>query len=120
MNGPTDLLDKFTQLLAYLGDEGAKDGYRNGTNNAGNPKYSVPIRSTPSPDLGNVVNSVKDFLMMPSDIVKKVYDFKAIFDNANQESKDELINYMNEYEAAPMRGGKRRTLKKRLTKKRRV
>jgi len=41
------LLDEMTQILAYIGDEEAQDGYYIGKNSYGNPKYSVEIRGEP-------------------------------------------------------------------------
>jgi len=117
MSNSTDLLDEVTKLLAYVGDEGAKDGYYLRTNNAGNSVYSIPIRPEPleSEMLETLVAKVKDLLEndtplddVPKDIVNKVNNLKKAFSKASDEAKTEVIEYLASYEANPMQGGKRR------------
>ena len=127
----TDLLDEVTKLLAYVGDEGAKDGYFLRTNNANNPVYSIPIRAEPlvNEELEDLVYQVKMFLErgtplydIPQDIVNRVISLKKAFDESTKERKAEVIEYLSSYEANPMQGGrnKRNNRKsKRTVKKRR-
>lgn len=125
----SDLLDEITKLLAYVGDEGAKDGYFLRTNNAGNPIYSIPIRNEPLEDesLETLVNQVKEFLEsdtpldnVPKDIVNKVKILKKAFNESTDEEKAEVIEYLSSYEANPMQGGRNKRRKsKRTIKKRR-
>ena len=125
----TDLLDEVTKLLAYVGDEGAKDGYFLRTNNAGNPVYSIPIRAEPlvNEELEDLVYQVKTFLEsgtplydIPQDIVNKVKILKNAFNESTDEEKAEVIEYLSSYEANPMQGGRNKRRKsKRTIKKRR-
>ena len=121
----TELLDKFTNLLAYVGDEGAKDGYFLRTNNSGNRVYSVPIREEPMKDLENLVKKIRGFLQkgklvkdVPADVLEKITELKKVFDSSHE--KEELIKYMKDYDSSGMQGGtrkkkrpKRKTLKAR-------
>ena len=121
MNDTNVLLDKFTQILAYVGDEGAKDGYFLNTNNAGNPVYSIPIRSESlsGEELENLVRQIKKLLEnnkplvnIQDDIAKKAQSLKAAFDKvANKNIKNELIDYIGEFEVNPIQGGKRNNRK---------
>ena len=127
----TDLLDEVTKLLAYVGDEGAKDGYYVRENNAGNAVYSTPIRPEPLEDeaLEDLVNQVKMFLEsdtsldnVPKDIVNKVNNLKNAFNESTDEEKAEVIEYLSMYEVNPMHGGRRKRnnrKSKRTVKKRR-
>lgn len=134
-----DLLDEMTQLLAYVGDEGAQDGYRMGVNNVGNTRYSVAIRNEPllASEMNTLIaviikflNDVEDteYQYMPDDIKTKVNDLKTKFDAATPDKKSELIDYILEYRdnlyegqwSGQMHGGRRRNNKnRRNTKKRR-
>lgn len=76
MNDSTELLDKFTQILAYVGDDGAKDGYFLRENNAGNAVYSINIRQEPIEDVNHLVKKIKILLKkntpvtgFPADVV---------------------------------------------------
>ena len=120
MSNSTDLLDEVTKLLAYVGDEGAKDGYYLRSNNAGNSVYSVPIRPEPleTEELETLVAKVKELLEndtplddVPKDIVNKVNNLKKAFSKASDEAKAEVVEYLGAYEANPMHGGKRRVQK---------
>lgn len=123
----SDLLDKITQLLGYAGDNGAKDGYFLRENNSGNPVYSIPIRAEAlsGSDLENLVNQIKNLLEndeplvnIPNDITKKAMGLKEAYDKvSNKEVKDELIEYINSYEANPIQGGKRNKRKSRKSKR---
>ena len=127
----TDLLDEVTKLLAYVGDDGAKDGYFLRTNNANNPVYSIPIRTEPlvNEELEDLVYQVKMFLErgtplydIPQDIVNRVISLKKAFDESTKERKAEVIEYLSSYEANPMQGGRRKRnnrKSKRTVKKRR-
>jgi hypothetical protein len=109
MANQTDLLPIFTDLLAYAGDENAMNGY------SGTP------RTEPLVDLSEFVANVKKILLMPADISSKVFVLKGVFDRANEDDKQELINYIDEYEVNPMRGGRRsRKTKRNKRKTRRV
>jgi hypothetical protein len=138
MSDPSKLLDTFTQLLAYMGDEGAQDGYVN---------VNINIRDTPiSPNQRTrMVKKMVDFIVndarlsgIPEDIKVKVVALKDLANNPEYSSqKDELLEYMREYDAdeGDMRGGRlssarrakranalrklhRRTLRKRSHKRR--
>ena len=108
-----ELLDNFTQLLAYAGDDGAKDGYLLHANNSGNPVYSIPIRieGLSGSGLENLVNQIKNLLEnneslvnIPNDITKKAKVLKEAYDKVcNKEVKYELIKYIDNYESNPMR-----------------
>jgi transposase len=127
---PNALLDKFTQILAYVGDDGAKDGYYLRTNNSGNPIYSIDIRSeelTPK-EIDELVKQIKSLLKknkpvkeFEQDIIDKTNELKASYeDTRNQSAKKELIDYINDFEGnSGMRGGKRRNTRRRKTKRNR-
>ena len=132
MNDPAEILDELTKLLAYVGDEGAKDGYFLHTNNDSNPVYSVPIRNHPltNDEMGNLINNVKRLLendtpldnSIPNDVVYKVNNLKVIFNESSNDGKDGVIEYLNNYEANLMQGGRRKRnnrKSKRTVKKRR-
>lgn len=133
MEDPNALLDKFTQLLAYVGDEGAKDGYFLRSNNTGNPVYSINIRAEPLPEesLTKLVKKIKSLLKtnkpvagFPADVIGKAGDLKALYDStANASTKKELIDYMSEFSSnsGGMHGGRRtkRGSKNRKTSKNR-
>jgi len=127
------LLDKLTQLLAYVGDEGAKDGYFVKSNNSGNPVYSINIRPEPilENDIRVLVKQIKRLLTkntpvsgFPQDVLDKTVELKASYDATSSASvKDELINYLSEYAnnsgmsgMSGMRGGARKS--KRISKSR--
>lgn len=120
-----DLLDKFTQLLAYAGDNGAKDGYFLRSNNSGNPVYSIPIRSESlsGVELKNLANQIKNLLEsgkplvnIPTDITKKANSLKEEYNVSDKETKEELIEYIDTYEANPMQGGMRQRNKRKSRK----
>lgn len=108
----SDFLDKITQLLAYSGDDAAKDGYFLFLDNSGNPVYSIPIRveALSGSDLENLINQIKNLLEndeplvnIPDDIIKKASDLKKVYDKVScKKVKDELIEYIDNYEAMPM------------------
>lgn len=115
----SDLLDAFTQLLAYVGDEGAKDGYFLRRDPSGNPVYSIPIRAKSLADekIADLVNQLPTFLTQdttlagfPDDIVKKATNLKELYNStASVSTKQELIDYMNEFEGSVgMQGGLRK------------
>ncbi len=135
MNNSNSLLEKMTELLAYAGDEGAKDGYivssnNNNNNNARNNKYSIPIRNVPLSDeeLEDLVSQLKNLLEndeplvgIPEDIAKKANSLKAAFDKvASTNIKDELIEYISAFEVNPMQGGARKRNNKKLRKSKRT
>lgn len=114
------LLDKLTQLLAYVGDEGAKDGYFVKSNNSGNPVYSINIRPEriPEQNIRRLVKQIKGLLTentpvsgFPQDVLDKTVEFKESYDATSSASvKDELINYLSEYaNNSGMRGGARKS-----------
>jgi hypothetical protein len=129
---PNALLDKFTQILAYVGDEGAKDGYFL-RYNAENPVYSIAIRAEPltQESLADLVDTIKEFVQndaaveeVPEDILTKISELKELYNSSttSENAKGELIEYMNEYSGnSGMRGGVRRknkSMRKRANKKR--
>lgn len=131
MEGPNTLLDKFTQILAYIGDEGAKDGYFLRSNNAGNPIYSINIRAEPLSEesLIKLVKRIKSLLKnnkvvtdFSPDVVRKANELKTLYDStADNSLKEELIEYMSNFNSNGMHGGrktKRRSKSRKLRKTR--
>lgn len=133
MNDSTELLDRFTQILAYVGDDGAKDGYFLRENNAGNPVYSINIRPEPMPEesVARLVKKIKSLLKtntpvtgFPADVVAKTNELKDVFDSSSNAAKKELLEYISEFGEfgnAGMRGGgktKRRSKRKSTLSKR--
>jgi hypothetical protein len=130
MNDSTDLLDRFTQILAYIGDDGAKDGYFLRENNAGNPVYSINIRPEPMPEesVARLVKKIKILLKtnipvtgFPADVVAKTNELKDLYDSSSTAAKKELLEYISEFGTAGMRGGrntKRRSKRKSTRSKR--
>jgi hypothetical protein len=102
------VLEEFTKLLAYMGNEGARNGHLN----------IIPI--THLTDIGAVVKKILHFFEgngslseLPEDIKTRVVNMKKVYNTENNNSKEELLTYMREYEEYPMHGGRR----KRTTKK---
>ena len=105
MEDPNALLDKFTQILAYVGDEGAKDGYFLRSNNSGNPVYSINIRPEPlaGGEITGLVRKIKALLTknkplegVPQDVVTKAEQLKALYNSrSNAGAKQELIEYLD-------------------------
>jgi len=133
MNDSTELLDRFTQILAYVGDDSAKDGYFLRENNAGNPVYSINIRPEPIPEesVARLVKKIKVLLKtntpvtgFPADVVAKTNELKDVFDSSSTAAKKELLQYISEFGEfgnAGMRGGrktKRRSKRKSKRSKR--
>ena len=128
---PNALLDKFTQILAYVGDDEAKDGYYLRTNNSGNPIYSIDIRSEPIPEksIKKLVKQIKMLLKknkpvigFDEDIIDKINELKTLYDaTRNQSIKDELIEYISDFGSnSGMHGGKgKRSTRRRKTKRNR-
>jgi len=127
---PNALLDKFTQLLAYVGDEGAKDGYFLHHNVEEKSVYSVPIRDETLSEetLIALVKKIKKFIKnnkpingVPPDIMIKITELKDLYDGTKAtSSKKELIQYMSDYGAnSGMHGGTRKKLRQRSKKTRR-
>jgi hypothetical protein len=126
---PNALLDKFTKILAYVGDDEAKDGYYLRTNNSGNPIYSIDIRSEPIPEksIKKLVKQIKMLLKknkpvigFDEDIIDKINELKASYDaTRNQSIKDELIDYISDFGSnSGMHGGKgKRSTRRRKTKR---
>jgi hypothetical protein len=121
MEDPNALLDKFTRLLAYVGDEGAKDGYFLRSNNTGKPVYSINIRAEPIPEesLIKLVKKIKSLLKnnkpvlgFPGDVIGKAAELKTLYDStANASAKKELIDYMGDFSGNSdgMHGGASKT-----------
>ena len=136
MNDSTELLDRFTKILAYVGDDGAKDGYFLRENNAGNPVYSITIRPEPMPEenVARLVKKIKSLLKtntpvtgFPADVVAKTNELKDVYDSSSSAAKKELLEYISEFGEfgefgnAGMRGGrktKRRSKRKSKRSKR--
>lgn len=127
---PNALLDKFTQLLAYAGDSGAKDGYFLRYNNDEKPVYSIPIRdeALSEENLAQLVKKIKKFIKnnkpingFPADIMTKISELKNLYESVKDKStKKELIEYMSDYTAnSGMHGGTRKKLRRRSKKTRR-
>jgi hypothetical protein len=113
------LLDTFTQLLAYMGDEGAQDGYNN--INIRDEPITPAERSRMVKKMVNVI--VKNIRPsgMPEDIKAKVDALKELADNPiYSDQRQELLDYMRQFEANDeMRGGSRRRKTQRKTRRRR-
>jgi len=119
MNDSTELLDRFTQILAYVGDDGAKDGYFLRENNAGNPVYSIDIRPEPMPEesVAHLVKKIKILLKtntpvtgFPADVVAKTNELKDVFDSSSTAAKKELLEYISDFGkfgTEGMRGGRK-------------
>ena len=90
------LLDTFTQLLAYMGDANALDGY------AMKPRKR---RLTPEM-ICTIVKAILDYLehdipmsYVPEDIVARVLTLKELsVDNKYSSQYSELIEYIRDYE----------------------
>ena len=127
MEDPNELLDKFTQLLAYIGDEGAKDGYFLRRNNSGDAVYSINIRDEPIPEdlVKGLVKKIKSLLKtnkpvsgFPQDVVSKTTELKQLYDSVNSSMKQELIDYINDFgQNSGMHGGERKTRRNRKNRK---
>jgi hypothetical protein len=105
------LLDQFTRLLAYMGDEDAMDGYRNDSSVIGR---SPPLDGDARKKVVRVIRALFD---VDDDIIEKAMALKRETGSASAsaEEKAELLQYMEEYENMNnMRGG----LRRRKTKKR--
>lgn len=121
MANSNKLLDTFTQLLAYMGDEGAQDGYINS---------NISIRDEPisSSECNRIVNNMRNYIAgdaelynVPEDIMLKVVALKELANNPMYlDQKNELLEYMAEYNAENgMRGGLRRRKSRRRTQRKR-
>jgi hypothetical protein len=119
MANSSRLLDTFTQLLAYMGDEGAQDGYNN--INIRDEPISPAERNRMVKKMVNVI--VKNIRPsgMPEDIKAKVDALKELADNPiYSDQRQELLDYMRQFEANDeMRGGSRRRKTQRKTRRRR-
>jgi len=125
---PNALVDKFTQILAYIGDEEAKDGYNLRNKGSDILTYSVPIRPQPISEkrIKNLVKQIKLLLMnnksikgFDQDIIDKTNELKTLYDATHDQStKDELIEYISDFESnSGMHGGKgKRSTRRRKTK----
>jgi len=132
----SDLLDAFTKLVAYLGDERAKDGYFTDFNNSGEPKYSINIRknAVSTQYINLLVKEINKSLKkgnsltgkIVDDIKKKIEDFIELVNKSPKAEKAELLEYIAKYNAentyqggarALQRSKKRRTSNKRKTRK---
>ena len=132
MNDTTELLDRFTQILAYVGDDGAKDGYFLRENNAGNPVYSITIRPEPIPEEGvaRLVKKIKSLLKtntpvtgFPADVVAKTNELKDVYDSSSNVAKKELLQYISEFGEfgnAGMRGGRKTKRRSKRSKRTRM
>ena len=130
MNDSTELLDRFTQILAYVGDDGAKDGYFLRENNAGNPVYSINIRPEPMPEesVARLVKKIKSLLKtntpvtgFPADVVAKTNELKHVYDSSSSAAKKELLEYISEFGefgSGGMRGGRKTKRKSKRKSKR--
>ena len=112
------LLDTFTQLLAYMGDEGAQDGYNNINIRAEriNPEQRTRM-------VKKMVKFIVDDVRLsgiPEDIKPKVIALKELADNpVYLAQKQGLLDYMGQYNAEnTMRGGKRRSKRSNTLRKR--
>lgn len=116
----SDLLDAFTKFVAYLGDEGARDGYLTGHNAQGEPKYSINVHPGVSPQyIVMLVKLIYKHLTTGKEIKgkfaplikKKIDEFVAVVKAGPEDQKPELLAYMAEYnlddEGGGMHGGVR-------------
>jgi hypothetical protein len=129
MEDPNALLDKFTQLLAYVGDEGAKDGYFLRMNNSGKSVYSINIRPEPvtDEDITELVRKIKGLLTknkpvkeFPQDVVAKANELQALYNSSNEGAKQELIEYIDGFGNTGMHGGRRKTNRRSKNRKNRT
>jgi hypothetical protein len=116
----SDLLDAFTKFVAYLGDEGARDGYFIGRNERDQPKYSINVGPSVSPNyIVQIVTLIYKHLTTGKEIKgnfapaiqKKIEEFVATVKAGSEAEKHELLAYMAEYnldDNGGMQGGTRR------------
>ena len=124
-----DILDAFTKLVAYLGDEKAKDGYLKEYNNNGEPQYSIDIRenAVSMQYVNLLVKAIKKCLTAGSplkgrivaDIRTKIEDFIELANKCPKAEKDELLEYIAEYNAENIEQGGARTLRRSLKRRHR-
>ena len=125
----SNLLDAFTQFVAWLGDEGARDGYFTGFNAKGVPKYSINVGHGVSPQyINQIVQMIHLNLTtgkeirgkFPKDLKNKIDGFVKVAAAGSEAEKAELLAYMSEYNAendGRMQGGAR-TVRAQRTRRR--
>jgi hypothetical protein len=96
-----DLLDEFTQVLAYVGDAQAKDGY--------GPELAQREEPLSDATIDELIEKTKALLQtgkaivdLPADILCKINYLKQLYDNSTINEKQELLDYLNTYESQPM------------------
>ena len=113
----SELLDAFTKLVAYLGDEAARDGYGNG---------NINLELEPE-EINAIVKNIYRHLNgeeeinaeLEDDVRVRVKKFIDAVEAGPPEQKPELFEYMEEYDAEPaMQGGARKKRGKRKRKTR--
>lgn len=106
-----NLLDEMTQILAYIGDRDAQDGYPDAT-----------FRDEPLSvnQIERLIATIIALLNMPDDVKFKVTNLKNMFDAATDDEKTELLNYLRDYEVNGMHGGRRRNTKNRRNTKKKT
>lgn len=120
-----ELRDTFTRLLAYMGDEGAMDGYLNE-----NGTYSTPIRPSPlQPNqIWNIVQNVLFLLrddqpinpLIPADIRSRISALKRKFNKPSSAyERGFLILTIEDFDIYEMHGGRRRRSTRRRSTRRR-
>jgi hypothetical protein len=120
MNEPKDLLVEFTNLLAYLGDEGAQNGY---SGNIRKPpfltddKFKAIVYSKLFIDNEHPEKKIL-FMRLPEDIQSKVLALKKLVNESSPEKKNELRDYIHEDGSNyRMKGGKRSKKSKKTKRK---
>jgi len=96
-NRSHDLLDEMTQILAYIGDRDAQDGYPDATFR--DERLTLPQVIFLMTDIIYILNNegIKLIQKMPDDIKIKVDNLKVMFDESSRNKKKELITYIKEY-----------------------
>jgi hypothetical protein len=123
MNEPKDLLVEFTNLLAYLGDEGAQNGY------SGNIRETPFLTGDTFKSFNDIVYSklfidkehrknINLFMGLPEDIQSKVLALKKLVNESSPEKKNELREHIHEHDSNyRMQGGKRSKKSKKTKRK---
>ena len=117
MNDANELLVEFTNLLAYIGDEGAKNGYSGTIRDP--PLTDDQLKSFKHIVYFKLFGNQEDTLMkLPDDIKSKVLALKDLVKESSLEKKNELRAYIHEYHPNyRMKGGKRSKKSKKTKRK---
>lgn len=97
----TDLLDEFTQILAYAGDALAKDGYGSELEESEEPLSDECIIELIE-KTKELLKSNRAIADLATDILNKINNLKQLYDKSTDNEKQELLDYLNTYEINPM------------------